>query len=160
MSDQSGTCNAGGQATFSVPPTANRVLIASSLGTFLPTGRLLLPPSSTSNQLHLMSRLQGTHWEPLEVGRRVEGTAIFFFFGFFCLSLPLLPLVSIRSRPRPLPLPTQAVQAVQSQERAGWNYKTALRRCFLPSSSLRPFLPSFDIPSRSRAFLATCDRRD
>lgn len=141
--------------------TANRVLIASSLGTFLPTGRLLLPPSSTSNQLHLMSRLQGTHWEPLEVGRRVEGTAIFFFFVFLLpLSPSSLSLVSIRSRPRPLPLPTQAVQAAQSQDRAGWNKKTALRRCFLPSSSLRPFLPSFDFPSRSRAFLATCDRRD
>lgn len=69
--------------------TANRVLIASSLGTFLPTVRLLLPPSSTSNQLHLMSRLQGTHWEPLEVGRgqRVRLFSSFSFFFFASLSL-------------------------------------------------------------------------
>lgn len=142
MSDQSGTCNAGGQATFSVPPTANRVLIASSLGTFLPTGRLLLPPSSTSNQLHLMSRLQGTHWEPLEVGRRVEGTAIFFFFVVFA-SLSLFSLSYRFGLGLGLSLCHPSCTSCTITRPSGMELK----------NGIAPLFPSFQLPSTLPSFL-------
>lgn len=135
--------------------TANRVLIASSLGTFLPTGRLLLPPSSTSNQLHLMSRLQGTHWEPLEVGRG-QRVRLFSSFSVFFASLSLFSLSYRFGLGLGLSLCQPKLYKLYNHktERNGIKKRHSAVVSFLPA----PFDPSF-LPSSSRLVRAPSSPR-